>query len=538
MPRPKRTKVASTAPRVAKPSKPAEPPVTTQKQSKSRKLAVSKPLDSFSEDSDRIVVVSTRARRQAPQSESQDEVEYTMTGALPVASETDASSKNRTPPRPSRRTRMSKSSAPGSSSKKSSMAAAQTDSAQKDTSHVEAEQADSSGFGDHLLSFTSLGSDSPAHGTRPPSAIKVGATPAHEKSILALTNFKRRARQPSLLRMVHQTTELADNDGENMDLYADDMDDFHPNAESTPLPKQQAAPGKEGATDSGVNLSSSSSRGTKRKLSPVVQVPRSSPPYDLPSGPDLESRSPSPSLPDVVRSTVEHQSQDEDEEAAEPSILSETMAPPMSSSDYAADEIQDPATSPVAQKGRRGRAPSARREEEDPEAEQDDHPRKSKAKQKSKPNKGISTAKLQALLPKRRTRAIHEDSYSASLIDSDEDELSMPPRRHAQLARKFAATKASKKPARAAKKPTTAATATKGSKTYGRRISSDKENEGRVDVDDGSEDEDEDSGHTEIANDKPSSHLQAMAKKFEDIDAFDLDFESVSYVQTSSSPSR
>ena len=98
-------------------------------------------------------------------------------------------------------------------------------SAHKVTNHLEMEEGDSSGFGDHMLSFTSLDSNSPAHGTRPPSAIKVGATPAHERSILALTNFKRRARQPSLLRMVHQTTDLEDNDGEDMDLYADDLDD-------------------------------------------------------------------------------------------------------------------------------------------------------------------------------------------------------------------------------------------------------------------------------------------------------------------------
>ena len=113
----------------------------------------------------------------------------------------------------------------------------------------------------------------------------------------------------------------------------------------------------------------------------------------------------------------------------------------------------------------------------------------------------------------------------------------MPPHRHARLARKTAPSKVLQKPARAAKTTTTtAAKAAKGSRTYGRRISSDKENEGRAETDEGSGGED--SGHTEMANDKPSSKLQAMAKQFEDIDAFDLDFESVSYVQTSSSPLR
>lgn len=114
---------------------------------------------------------------------------------------------------------MSRGSAEQPSTKKTSTPA------HKVTSYLEMEEGDSSGFGDHMLSFTSLDSNSPAHGTRLPSAIKVGATPAHERSILALTNFKRRARQPSLLRMVHQTTDLEDNDGEDMDLYADDLDD-------------------------------------------------------------------------------------------------------------------------------------------------------------------------------------------------------------------------------------------------------------------------------------------------------------------------
>lgn len=311
----------------------------------------------------------------------------------------------------------------------------------------------------------------------------------------------------------------------------------HPNAESTPLPKMQIGSGKEGATDSGVNLSSSSSRGTKRKLSPVVQVPRSSPPYDPPSGPDIESRSPSPSLPDVVRSTVEERDEDEVEERAEPEVLSETMAPPMSSSDYHADDVEISQVSPVAPKRTRQKAASAQRDEQESEGEEIDRAKQRKGKKTPNREKGISTAKLQALLPKRRTRAIHEDSDSASPIDSDEDELSMPPRRHARLARKIAAPKASKAPKKSTRGANKLATskATKGSRTYGRRISSDKENEGRAEADD---DSDASNDTAQGTNDKPSARLEAMAKKFADIDNFDLDFESVSYVQTSSSPWR
>ncbi|KAF9734477.1 hypothetical protein PMIN02_004945 [Paraphaeosphaeria minitans] len=538
MPRPKRTKVASTSARVTKPTKATQPPVA-QEQSALRKLAAPKPVEVASEDSDGLVIKATRARRRAPRVGSQEQAELTMTGALPVASETDNSSKNHTPISQARRTRKSMGSAQGSSNKRSlkETIPAQSRSAQKDLSHVATEEGDSSEFGDHLLSFTSLGSDSPAHGTRPPSAIKVGATPAHERSILALTNFKRRARQPSLLRMVNQTIDVGDDnsDQSNMDLY--ELDDFQPNAESTPLPKTQNAAGKEGATDSGVNLSSSSSRGTKRKLSPVVQIPRSSPPYDPPSGPDIESRSPSPSLPDVVRSTVEEDEQNEENERAHQQIFSETMAPPMSSSDYNFGNVEDAPDAPVAPKRTRRKAAPAQKDVEESEGEEADRPRPLKGKKRLDREKGISTAKLQAMLPKRRTRATRDGSDFESSIASDEDELSMPPHRHARLAKKIAAPKAPKKSTRGTKKPAaTTNKAPKGSRTYGRHISSDKENEGRAE---GDEDGDESGGETaRETKEKPSSHLEAMAKKFADIDDFDLDFESVSYVQTSSSPWR
>lgn len=229
MPRPKRTKVASTAARVAKPSQPAEPSIPTQKQTTSRKTAKSKPVESAGEDANASVGRSTRTRRRASQSQVRDNLYPVMTGALPAAREMETAvspTMHRTPPsHASRRTRTSRGSAEQASTKKSPRTVATRGSAHKDTSYLTMEEGDSSGFGDHMLSFTSLDSNSPAHGTRPPSAIKVGATPAHERSILALTNFKRRARQPSLLRMVHQTTDLEDNDGENMDLYADDLDD-------------------------------------------------------------------------------------------------------------------------------------------------------------------------------------------------------------------------------------------------------------------------------------------------------------------------
>ncbi|KAF2242969.1 hypothetical protein BU26DRAFT_123167 [Trematosphaeria pertusa] len=543
MPRPKRAKVALTTTRVATTSSATDPAPRRRIVTKARRDDAPKPLESFSDDSDGLVVKSTRPQRRMPwQPARQEDVDLTMTGALPPDNEEDApvkSIKNLTPPSKStRQTRASKGSTRGSSVRKLSAASSRVKSrsAQKRAHDAPAHEEDSSGFGDNLLTFTSLDSESPAHGTRPPSAIKVGATPAHETSILALTNFKRRARQPSLLRMVHQTTDVEDNDLDDLG----DLDDFHPDAESTPLRVQKSAPGEEAGNKSGLSLSSSSSRGTKRKLSsPVVQVPRSSPPYDPPSGPDVDSRSPSPSLPEVVQSTEEAQ---ENVDRAQPDILSETMAPPMSSSDYPVDEIEDPPESAVRprQSRRRGTAKNAGKDVESG-CEETDGPKKAKGRQKARRNHGISTAKLQALLPRRRTRMPQEDEYDLQSsddgfpADSDQDELQLPPRRLAPTARKSAAPKSTRKVSRAKKSTTATKPAQENTRTYSRRTSSDKENGAAVELE---EDSDEIEETTEPSITRPSATLEAIAKKFEEVDAFEMEFESVSYVEQSSSPWR
>lgn len=89
---------------------------------------------------------------------------------------------------------------------------------------------------------------------QPGSVMKVQMTPAVENSMLALKNFKRRPRQPSMLQMVQQrlgsarpslanaTTINADDDAvddsSGLDLELDmdeDEDDFAPEAEGTPM---------------------------------------------------------------------------------------------------------------------------------------------------------------------------------------------------------------------------------------------------------------------------------------------------------------
>jgi hypothetical protein len=531
MPRPPRSKVAS---RVAKPTKPPAKAAPARKQQakptpvQTRKI--SEAVNSFSEDSDGLVTKSrsTRSRRKMPWEKTQevyDEAELTMTGALPTEAEVPVPSiKNHTPAPKARVTR-------GSAAKKTSpvVPAPVQEDAREEASIVEGD----SGYGD--LTFSSLGSNSPAHGTRPPSAIKVGATPAHERSILALTNFKRRPRQPSLLRMVQQTTDVEDNEQSGLDNTDDfDFDDFLPHAESTPLNVRRNAPEEETRNDSGAQISSSGSRGTKRKLSPVVQVPQSSPPASPASGRDVESeRSPSPSLPEVLPSREEVIEQTQEDQ--EP--MSETLAPPMSSSPVR--RVSKPAQSPAQiRPRRRGRPTKTPVYDEESEAEETETPAKAKRGAKrgaqKKAEQSISTAQLKGLLPRRRNRLRDRDEFdieSSSAVeqmDSDQDELQMPERRVRQKQRpgKLASPKATKKTVRGKKAALTKA-AQKASKTYSRRISSDKENDGA-----GQDEQDT----TEVSAIEHSEKLAAIRKKFEEVDAFELEFEEVD--ATSSSPFR
>jgi hypothetical protein len=526
MPRPKRTKITSatvaTTARVTKsaPRKEAAKPIATKPARK-----VSQTVNVSSKDSDGLVAkaMSTRSRRRKPWEKTPElvsETDLIMTGALPAVEDVPVASNL------SKRTRSTRTSVRHTSPFVLISAPLQppTEDAQEEAAHVE----EDSGFGD--LTFSSLGSESPAHGTRPPSAIKVGATPAHEASIMALTNFKRRARQPSLLRMVQQRTDVEDNDQSGLDDTDNfDFDDFLPHAESTPLNVRKTAPEDETRNDSGTQISSSGSRGVKRKLAAVVQVPQSSPPYDPPSGGDVESaRSPSPSLPEILPSHEEVVGQTQED----PEPMSETQAPPMSSSPVR--EISLPIQSPVQARTRGRGRPSKKApnyEEEESDAEETDTPAKAKRNAKSKVQRNISTAQLKGLLPRRRIRSLRDrdefdlESLEATPIDSDQDELQMPNPRGRQRAGtgQLASAKNAKKTARAKK-----AAAAKATMTYSRRISSDKENEAAA------ADAEE---PTEASIVEHSEKLLAIKKKFEEVDAFELEFETVD-MTTSSSPFR
>lgn len=541
MPRPARAKIQSkaTATRVAKPiARKQAAPATAKPTAKQTRKATAA-IESFSDDSDGLVTNtrSTRGKRGAPArgiSAVVKEADLEMTGVLPAEQTTlAAASKPRTPAsKSSTETRATRGSARLSATKSSPAVAQKQTGTPIQTGNLDLyEEGDTSGYGD--LTFSSLNSESPAHGTRPPSAVKVGATPAHETSILALANFKRRPRQPSLLRMVQQTTDVEDNDESGLSNTDNlDFDDFVPQDESTPINKQRTATGKEGANDSGAHLSSSGSRGRKRKLTPVVQVPRSSPPYDPPSGADVESpRSPSPSLPDVLPSHEEviEQTQEDSE------ILSQTLAPPKSSSPI--HEVSKPKPAPEQTRSRRGGRTGKQMTYNEDSAEETETPVKQRRNAKAKAQHGISTAQLKSLLPRRRNCVRARDEYDltssedVTQFDSDQDELQMPSRRVRQRpgAGKTASPKATKKTARGKKATAPTKAASKASRTYGRRrVSSDKEN------DETTESAEEVTVPSAV---EVSDKLAAIRKKFEEIDDFELEFATVD-APTSSSPYR
>ncbi|KAG9201993.1 hypothetical protein G6514_005188 [Epicoccum nigrum] len=541
MPRPARAKIQSkaTTTRVAKPiaRKQAAPATVKPTVKQTRKAAAA--IESFSDDSDGLVTNtrSTRANRAAPArrtSAAVKEAELEMTGALPTEQTSPATaSKPRTPAsKVMTGTRTTRGSTRLSATKSSPAVAQKQTGTSVQTDNLDLyEEGDTSGYGD--LTFSSLNSESPAHGTRPPSAVKVGATPSHETSILALANFKRRPRQPSLLRMVQQTTDVEDNDESGLSNTDNlDFDDFVPQDESTPINKQRTTTEKEGANDSGAHLSSSGSRGRKRKLTPVVQVPRSSPPYDPPSGVDVESpRSPSPSLLDVLPSREEaiEQTQEDSE------ILSQTLASPKSSSPI--HEVSQPEPAPEQTRSRRGGRTGKQMTYNEDSAEETETPAKQRRNAKAKAQHGISTAQLKSLLPRRRNRVRARDEYDltssedVTQFDSDQDELQMPSRRARQRpgADKITPPRATKKTARGKKATAPTKAANKGSRTYGRRrVSSDKEN------DEATESIEE---VTEPSAVEVSDKLAAIRKKFEEIDDFELEFATVDTL-TSSSPYR
>ena len=448
--------------------------------------------------------------------------------------------------------------------------------------------------------------------------LRAQGTPAVESSILALRNFKRRPRQPSMLQMVQQRTasarpspvramEHVDTGMFDLDLNSDnDDDDFAPEAEGTPLhvgktrhaswavdqksdfslstaanPANHHLETKKRKSDdfdcSSTSLKARSakrikishfdqndnfvtalennisaeeplidqSRSQKPQRTPEVQVissSTSSTPRSCPQSPDQEHELPEADV--EVPSTEKNENvENEDAPLENPhrrdaeKAPNSTMAEPLSSSPAPEDQN-------LKQK----------MDEQELAPFQPSRTRQRKPKQNSKP---ISTATLQAMLPRRRkappqrprksqydieSEEEEEIALDASHLDDNEDELGARLHRQPQSASDKARTNVATKKARPSKtaistsRKVSAAQArknpmlsahSKGTKTYGRKTTTDQENEG-----DESFEEADESTLPEISlsmhEAAKSKELEEAKRKFAEIDNWDMEMESMS----------
>jgi hypothetical protein len=461
----------------------------------------------------------------------------------------------------------------------------------------------------------------------PGSVMRQPSTPAVESSMLALKNFKRRPRQPSMLQIVQQHTmsarpsavHAAQNDDPSVfNLEGDSEDDvFAPDAEGTPeqlkkttqpvaaktsitkpqkattQPSQAAAPTKKRKSGEG-NVSSSSlgALRAKRRKSELVAAtsedaligqpniartnPESSsarqttPPRQLTSDDVLvinsSSSHPSSTPPTEPSSSDQDRTREADPEIAIPSTeedelnqqaeLEPTYDAPNGT--MAEPDACSPEPSPERRPRRITNDLTEPATQADPLTQVSPSPQKPVERKKQKP---MSTKTLQSLLPKRRQPLkprhrkseydITSDSegdddrvaIDTSHLEEDEDELSGRLPRQTKKAVTSAPTKGRKsttakstakgkarqsKAAQQTTRKSTAPPATKKpTKTYGRaaNTASDKENDLYESVDEEDTTDLPGEAQPDIIH---SKELEEAKRKFEEIDKWDMEFESMS----------
>ncbi|KAK0127452.1 hypothetical protein ONS96_006990 [Cadophora gregata f. sp. sojae] len=380
-------------------------------------------------------------------------------------------------------------------------------------------------------------------------------TRANTGSVMETGTFKRREKEPSILRTAQKARQE-----EPLD-YDDDEDDFNPDDESTPLNLSKTR----NMTSSSGGPSSSNSR--KRKLS-AVQVPRSSP---ILSSPGVEVVDEAIPATNPVR---DEQGEDAVESPPQliPSIearldtpepLSETMAPPQSSSPIPSSPDLPTRTRRAPSRGRRplrGRTPPPRTQDSPISSppslthspNRPVHVTTRKQQRQAPPPSSFSTAQLQALLPRRRQRVTARDPFDVpssgdevdvSGLAQDDDELShlnvqARSRRHTSIrARTPAPLKRAGKSNKSVSKPRDSNV----KRTYGSRanVMSDKENTIEVDPDDSlapipDDEANDDPENSQELEERVGKELRRAAKKFQEVDKWELEFEEVT--ASSSSP--
>ncbi|MCJ1428584.1 hypothetical protein MMC29_006494 [Sticta canariensis] len=261
----------------------------------------------------------------------------------------------------------------------------------------------------HLPAGSTLTNRSPVRGraivraeeVNPPAGVVteriVQATPRMAPSVLEASNFKRRPRQPSLLRVIQAQANHQSEEEE------DDLEDFQPDDESTPFLKSKSQSGLYISPSPPPVQSDQMSSSRKRKRTPPeVHVPMSQPvkviiasspsrsltPEPEPAEEETEAvhailplnpnPNPEPSLPSL-----------RDQPTESPSLIleSDTLAPPLSSSPAPSPRPKVANSKPIS-----GNPPSSA------------SPPPSPRPAVSGALKPLSTASLQNLLPRRRLR--------------------------------------------------------------------------------------------------------------------------------------
>lgn len=384
---------------------------------------------------------------------------------------------------------------------------------------------------------------------------KVQPTPRVASSVLGISNMKRRARQPSLLRLI-QAHAKDQSDDEDDDEH-DGLDDFCSNDESTPFMISKSYSGLQVSSSLPVALPAQISSSRKRKRpSPEVEVPkpqsfehrfvspspRSSPPAEPNFDRDLYNVSPpnakrilEPPLPlPCQRRTLTPPS---DLRYSTPDLPYINNSTPISHTKSPIPEPKTPTLTSCA-----SAAPLS------PSPCQSSSP----VVATSRTLKPLSTATLQNLLPRRRFRPNPRqrgtfDLPSSSLtteidtadLEDDEDELGASVKTRVRLRRnrdtqggkskanpiKGAAAAGKKKPP-----PSRRNDHAKGgntTKTYTRKqIAVEEEDHG---ADENTHPEGDGAGNeTTPGNSKaPQGKLKSLVRKFEEVDQWELEIEEV-----------
>ena len=404
-----------------------------------------------------------------------------------------------------------------------------------------------------IISKGSVGAGGPVLATPQ----KAQPTPRVVSSVLGISNMKRRARQPSLLRLIQAHAKDQSDDEDDDD--DDSLDDFCSDDESTPFMISKSYSGLQFSPSLPAALPAQTSSSRKRKRpSPEVEVPnsqsfepslvspppRSSPPAEPDLDQDLYNVSP-PNAKRVLEQSLPLPCQrrtrtpPSDLTRSTPDLPHSSSSVPISHAQSSIPEPKTPTPTSCAPAAPLSPSPCQS---------------SSPAVATSRTLKPLSTASLQNLLPRRRLRPKPRqrgvfDLPSSSLtteidtadLEDDEDELGASAKTRVRLRRnrdtqagkskantiKGVVAAGKKKPA-----PSRRNDQVKGgntTKTYTRKATSVEEEEHGA-VDDNTHSEGDEAGNeTTPGNSKgPKGELnKSLVRKFEEVDQWELEIEEV-----------